>query len=74
MARVRRATILVKDGERRRYDSEYAAAKALGVSVVCVQQAKRWGAQTAGWRVYDTPDYIRKRIAELEAQIKFLEG
>ena len=75
MARQQRETILINnDGERREYASEYAAAKALGVSVQSVQQAKRWNAALKGWRVFDTPEKIKERISELKEQIKFLEG
>lgn len=74
MARIRKTTILIKGGTKRVFDSEYAAAKALGVSVTSVQQAKRWSNEVKGWQVYDAPDVILDRIAELEAQIKFLEG
>lgn len=74
MARTRKTTILIKGGTRRVFDSEYAAAKALGVGVTSVQQAKRWSNEIRGWQVYDSPEVILDRIAELEAQIKFLEG
>ena len=74
MARALRKTILIKDKQRKEVASEYAASKILGVSVSSVQQAKRWGTEVKGWRVYDTPDKILERIAELEEQIKFLEG
>lgn len=71
----RRKTIIVKDDVVKQFDSEYAAAKWLGVSVNCVQAAKRWNSITAdGWRVYDAPEKIRERINELEGQIKMLEG
>ncbi len=74
MARAVRETILIKDNEIKTVASEYAAAKELGVSVTAVQQAKRWGHEVKGWKVFDTPEKILERIAELEAQIKFLEG
>lgn len=74
MARAVRETILIKDNEIKTVASEYAAAKELGVSVTAVQQAKRWGHEVKGWKVFDTPEKILERIAELEAQIKLLEG
>ena len=74
MARAQRETILVKGKVKKTVASEYAAAKELGVTVTAVQQAKRWGHEVKGWKVFDTPEKILERIAELEAQIKFLEG
>lgn len=74
MARAQRETILIKEGQRKTVASEYAAAKLLGVTVAAVQQAKRWGSEVRGWKVFDTPEKILERIAELEEQIKFLEG
>lgn len=74
MARAQRETILIKGGERKSVASEYAAAKLLGVTVAAVQQAKRWGSEVKGWKVLDTPEKILERIAELEEQIKMLEG
>lgn len=74
MARAQRETILIKDKERLQFSSEYAAAKALGVTVTAVQNAKRWGHEVRGWRIYDTPEKMMERIAELEEQIKILEG
>lgn len=74
MARIKKVTILVKGDKKKVFDSEYAAAKALDVSVTSVQQAKRWGHEVKGWMVLDTPEKILERITELEAQIKFLEG
>lgn len=72
MERQRRGTILVKGSERLQFDSEYAAAKAIGCNVTSLQQAKRWETTLKGWQVYDTPDKIRERIAELERQLKML--
>ena len=74
MARAQRETILVKGKVKKTVASEYAAAKELGVTVTAVQQAKRWSNEIRGWQVYDSPEVILDRIAELEAQIKFLEG
>ena len=74
MARAQRETILIKDKERLQFSSEYAAAKALGVTVTAVQNAKRWGHEVKGWMVLDTPEKIIERITVLEEQIKFLEG
>lgn len=74
MARALRETILVKGKAKRTFASEYAASKELGVTVTAVQNAKRWGHEVKGWKVFDTPAKMMERIAELEEQIKFLEG
>jgi len=74
MGRTQRETILIKGKEKKKVASEYAAAKELNVTVTAVQLAKVKGTEVKGWKVYDTPEKILERIAELEEQIKFLEG
>lgn len=61
-------------GEKRVFSSTYVAAKELGVNSGCVITSLAAGTLVKGWHVYDTPDNIRKRIAELEETIKMLEG
>ena len=74
MKREKRKTIAIKDGEVKVFETEYAAAKELGVSTTSVQAAKRWNATTGdGWLVYDEPKKIRERIKELEGQLKMLK-
>ena len=74
MRREKRETIAIRNGEVRRYDSEYACAKDINVGVTSVQAAKRWNATTGdGWRIYDAPDKIRERIKELQRQLEMLE-
>lgn len=75
MRREKRETIAIRGDEMRRYDSEYACAKDIKVSVTSVQAAKRWCATTGdGWHIYDSPEGIRRRITELEGQLEMLEG
>lgn len=76
MERAKRKVIAVNEntGERRAYDSVYACAKALGVRIQLVQQAQSLSGCAKGWRIYDTPDRLRERIAEMQEQIKMLEG
>ena len=75
MQRPRKKTIAIRGSEIRRYESEAACGQDLGVTTTAVQMAKRWNATTAGeWFIYDTPDVIRKRIAELEKQIVMLNS
>ena len=63
-----------KTGEKRVFSSLYAAAKELGVNSGCVVTSLATGTLVRDWHVYDTPDNIRKRIAELEETIKMLEA
>lgn len=73
--RKKRKVIAISDaGARREWDSEYACAKELGVSVTAIQQAKRWAGVCRGWRIFDSPAVIRDRIKDLENQLKVLEG
>ena len=61
-------------GERLEYDAAYRLASRLGVQQRSVMQALERNGCVKGWRVYDSPDRIRRRIKELEEQIKMLEG
>lgn len=75
MRRGKRETIAVRGDDVRSYDSEYACAKDIKVSVTSVQAAKRWNATTGeDWFIYDAPDKIRERIKELEGQLEMLAG
>lgn len=62
-----------KTGERKEFSSAYAAAKEMGVSHTHVFIAIALGACVKEWKVFDTPDNIRRRIADLEAVIRKLE-
>ena len=62
-----------KTGERKEFSSVYAAAKELKVSHTHVLIALALGACVKEFKVYDTPENIRKRIEELGVQIKMLE-
>lgn len=61
-------------GERKEFDGVYAAAKFFNVHHPQVLMALGMCQAVAGWKVYDDPERIRERIADLEAQIKMLEG
>ena len=61
-------------GDRKDFDSIYMAAKSFGVGHASIIQAlDRDNGFINGWRVYDSPDRLRKKIAELEERIKMLE-
>lgn len=61
-------------GERREFESASAFAQEFGMSQGTISNVMNVGGTAKGWRLYDTPNNIRKRIAELEAQIEMLEG
>ena len=63
-----------KTGERKEYGSVYALSRDLKVTNRAAQQAQERNGICCGWRIYDSPDRIRKHIKELEEQIKMLEG
>lgn len=74
--RVKRPVIVINEftGERKDYESEYQLAKELKSSITAVQISRLRGTAVKGWKIFDTPDNIRKRIAELEEQINILES
>lgn len=74
MPRETRPVIAINEatGERVQYNSVYALAKALGVRNSHVMIAISMGNAVNGWRVYDTPENIRKRIEEMERTIEML--
>lgn len=75
MIRAKRAVIAINEttGERKEFESVYAAAKALGVSFQAVQLAQGLSGVCRGWRIYDTPARIRERIEDLKNQLAMLE-
>ena len=76
MARVTRPVIAINEvtGERKEFGSIYAAGKELKVVHNAVLVSMALGTAVKGWKVYDTPENIRKRIQELEDVAKMLEG
>lgn len=76
MAREKRAVIAINEttGERKSFDSVYAAARALNVRTQAVQLAQGLGRVCQGWRIYDAPDRIRERIEELKNQLVIVEN
>lgn len=61
-------------GELREYASAYEAAKAIGVAYPSLLSALgRVGGMAGGWLVFDAPEYIRKRIADLKNELFFVE-
>lgn len=81
MARIHRPVIGVnrKTGEVKKWDSAYACAIELNAVVCAVTQALQRNGCCAGWRLYDSVEYIdvliralenrREEAAKLEEQI-----
>lgn len=61
-------------GERKDYDGVYSCAKEMKISNSAVIISLSTGTAIKGWKVYDTPENIRKRIQVLEEQIKIVES
>ena len=66
--------INAETGERVVFSGTYEAAKVLGSTPSSVGISLAMVTAVKGWRVYDTPDRILERIAELEEQIKMLKN
>jgi len=76
MARPIRKIIAVdsRTGERREFGGTYAFAKEVGTTPQNVQFALNRNGLCCGWKLYDTPENLRKRIKELERQLAEIEG
>ena len=74
MAQVTRPVIAINEatGERREFGSAYAAGKEFGTNHTHVLISMSMGTAVRGWKVYDTPKNLRKRIGEIEGIIKML--
>ena len=60
-------------GERREFESASECAVFLHTMSAGVLQALNRNGACLGWRMYDSPEYLRKRIAELERQLAEVE-
>lgn len=71
-----KAIVLINEetGERIDLKSINAAAKYLHQTFLAVQRAALYNGTVGGWRVYEDADTIREHIAELERQLKVVEG
>lgn len=75
MARQSRKVIAVnvKTGERRTFESAYECAMELGTGHCNALAALNRNGVCFGWKLYDTPEYLRKRIEELKKQLEELQ-
>lgn len=60
-------------GERMEFSSVYELAKRLGTSTQNITQTIERNGIIRGWRLYDAPDMIRMRIADLQRQLTEIE-
>ena len=76
MARETRPVIAINEatGERKEFKSVYCAAKELGASHTQILISLAMSSAVHGWKVYDTPENIHKRIIELEGIIDMLSN
>jgi len=59
-------------GEKREFPSTYAFAKEMGTSTQNTLLALQRSGSCAGWKLYDCPENIRKKIKELQKQLEEL--
>lgn len=76
MARPSRKVVAVsiETGERREFGSAYECAIAIHTGHAAVLAALDRNGTCCGWRMYDTPDTLRKRIEELQRQLAEIEA
>lgn len=60
----------IESGERRDFSSINEAARFLGVQFQTVQTASYRNGSVKGWRIYPSPENIRRQIGLLENQLK----
>lgn len=72
----KRGIILINEdtGERKEFASINKAASFLETNFFNVQRAALSNTKWHGWRVFESPDAIRERIAMLQEHLKYLEG
>ena len=76
MGRPSRKIIAVnmETGERREFPSVYECALELGTGHCNALAALNRNGVCFGWRLYDVPETLRARIAELERQLAEVEA
>ena len=65
MPRIQRKVIAIKGNTVRWFDSQYACAKELGVTIRAVSQAQDTFRTCKGWKIFDSPERICQRIDEM---------
>lgn len=74
MLNERKGVILInlETGERKDFPSINGAARFLGVVFHQIQTAALYNGNVKGWKVYESPETVRKHIKDLERQLKDL--
>ena len=75
MARASRKVIAVnvETGEKREFASAYECAASLGTGHCNALAALDRNGVCCGWKLYDSPESLRKRIEELQRQLEEIE-
>lgn len=76
MGRPIRKVMAIKESsmEKRIYDTVYLCAKDLGTNSANVLQALNRNGICCGWRLYDHPETLRKRIEKLQMDLQYVES
>lgn len=64
----------VESGKRKEFNRSIDCASFLGVGHANIRQAVERNGSCRGWRLYDAPEYIRKKIEILQGQLAEIEG
>lgn len=75
MSRTKRPVVAINPstGERKEFAGIYEACIFLNTGHANVRQALERNGMCCGWKIYDTPDTIRKRIERLQEQLREME-
>jgi len=60
-------------GEKRVFKSINEAARSLGAAFQSIQVASIRNGIVRGWRIYDSPEVIREKIASLQSMLDYVE-
>lgn len=76
MINEKKGIVLINEatGERKDFSSINGAAVFLQTVFANVQRVAMYNGTLRGWRVYYTPETIRRQIRDLEDQLQLLEG
>ena len=64
----------IETGERKEFESAYDCSIFFNTGHANVRQAIDRNGVCCGWKLYDSPDNLRKRIAELQRQLAEIEA
>ena len=75
MSYTKRGIVLVSEetGAKVEFESINAAARFAGTNFANMQKAAMTGGLVKGWRAFETPETIRRRIESLQETLEILE-